>query len=80
MVCAVQLHRHTGMTCTLLLHCPIIAEIRTVGSQSDYFENFVIVMIKIENRIWIRDDRSWRCGILLKKEQEAGSDTVKFRK
>ena len=29
------LSNYTGMTCTLLLHCAISVEIRTVGSQSD---------------------------------------------
>ena len=41
---------YLGMTGTVLLNCPIKAEIRAVDSQS--FDNFVIVMITIvrENR------------------------------
>ena len=38
------LSNHLGMTDTVLLHCPISAEIRTLDSQSD-LRNFVIVMI-----------------------------------
>ena len=34
------------MTRTVLLHCPISAEIRTVDSQSD-LRNFVIVIITV---------------------------------
>ena len=38
-----------GFTLIGALHHPISANIRTVGSQSD-FENFVIVMIKDEQK------------------------------
>ena len=38
------------MTRTVLLNCPIKAEIRAVDSQSD-FDNFVIVMIIIDINI-----------------------------
>ena len=36
------------MTRNVLLNCPIKAEIRAVDSQSDLFDNFVIVMITPE--------------------------------